>query len=590
MKFPSHGNGAELHKVIGVCVSIALLVLISFLIEGRVEPILFTNVIRGWGAGGHYDVFVTIFNHARNPQLFPGDIFLEANKLFIVPLITTFIPALLKIAPFSINAVIAFGEYSSRVMLFCAIFYLARSIYRSTPAALIALLVSVVPKFAIGFYPQFVASDFNADISMALCLFSLGFFFRDRIAISFMLNGLAYNAQPIIPFWLTFIYIFHLILKRETVIRLAYYGGIVTVFGSPFIVALIKNSTAVGDGGVNEEMWMRLFLTVNGSHIYPSFATTVDPGFWVTFSFYMAGGVLSLCKYPVVPDSIKKVALIAVVVAAYVGAAVVFSDIFPKTGVIKMMPARSSLYLLFLCLIFIANFLWRETELIQHERSPAAVALWSSIIFLLAASVIIAPYSFIPTWLPFLFLAMLFFRKKPQPAVGKREGLRRLLLVAIALLPLFKVARVFATAKKDVLLDDWVAAQSWIRSNTAVDDVFVIPIEAGGFRIFSERANFISLSDMAAIITMQPHLVPECVERLRLMGFEPHAKVEEIKRNYFGVAGMSRAAFSRMTEDDFRKIAELYPRVKYLVAPRNEPRQFPVVFENDGYFIYRLAA
>jgi hypothetical protein len=557
--------------------------------EGKTTLPSLLHTIDAGGGGGHYEVYVSLLKHQIDPSLYPGDIFVQANQRLPIPLVRIVYPLLLKSTGVEINFLFFLGELSSRLLLFASIYFLSLSLFKDPPIALLTSAMMLIPKVAIGFFALYNRTDFNADLALGLNIFSLAFFFQERMGAALLLNGLSYNFHPIIPFWLTTVYAVYFLLQRTSWKRLSQGAIIFLVSSFPFTLLMVKNLAASHGVYYDTGLWLRFFMT---SHIWPSLQTAVDPRFWMILALYPFISALALTKYPVENRLRKKIVILTAVVTGAILLAVVFCDLDPWMAVIKTMPARSSVYLIVLSLPLISRLLWMELLEADREKRVYRRNLTRTVILLLGVSMLLTPFYYEPVWVPYLLSSVLFFISRPPGSPltpGPNGRMTKILLGFLCALPCALILRHGLQAENTPPLTDWKEVQVWVKDHSHKEDMFITPPDLCGFRIFSERINFISTNDLMSILALDPAFTQECASRMRWLGFEPLQDLDTIRRTYGIGHHRLMEGFRRLQERDFVNIQKHYPSVRYLVTFDDVRLNLPKLFENRSFAIYAIS-
>ncbi len=166
---------------------------------------------------------------------------------------------------------------------------------------------------------------------------------------------------------------------------------------------------------------------------------------------------------------------------------------------------------------------------------------------------------------------------------GRRNKLGQVLLLVAVLLPTWHLVAVSyarfqnpcppAVRGKHYAPVAWQEACDWVREQTPVDSLFLVPRHGQSFKWYAHRADLITWKDVpqdaTALLTWQ--------ERF----FDVHRYVDE-----FGERVPYRSLASQGTER-IRGLTEKY-RVDFVLAEAYPPLDLPVVFENDWYAVYSV--
>jgi hypothetical protein len=135
---------------------------------------------------------------------------------------------------------------------------------------------------------------------------------------------------------------------------------------------------------------------------------------------------------------------------------------------------------------------------------------------------------------------------------------------------------------------DWEAAQLWAKANTPLDAVFVTPPQTwwlyqSDWRVFSERSTVVTLTDLLEAAFM-PYYLDTWQPRFEAAA--PGA-LEQFAGDYFENKRITAAAYYSLDEAGLLGLAEAYD-ADYAVLEQPHTADLPLVYENDGYRIYRL--
>jgi hypothetical protein len=135
----------------------------------------------------------------------------------------------------------------------------------------------------------------------------------------------------------------------------------------------------------------------------------------------------------------------------------------------------------------------------------------------------------------------------------------------------------------------WHAAQVWAHDNTSKNTMFIAPPYMWGFyesewRVFSERPMVVALSDL-----LQIALSLESAEswKPRFEDVAPGA-LAQFRGNFFDNIGITTRAFYALSDPDWARLAEKYGASYLVLEKPHHSNQFPVVYENSQFVIYRL--
>lgn len=575
-----------------IYIFIFVLSIVSFCFEGKTSLRNLFEVIGPEGGGGRYEMYVTLIKKSQDSTLYPDDIFATAVQKLIIPLISMVFPIIVKFTSVDLNLLFFLGEQLSRLFLFSSIFFLCYTIYNDIKIPIIGLTLMLIPKHTIGYFYIYSATGFKGDIALAFSLLSLAFFLKERFLLSFVLNGISYNFHPMMPFYLTVFYGLYLILKRGSLKQWAQFIGSIFFLSLPFIFRTINLFIANRGIIYDKEKWLTILMTSNASHMFLSFQTAVSGKFWFIILIYVCLGIISLIKYPLSEEIRKKLLILMGTTILLTLFGFVFTDIFPSPFAIKMMFNRSSLFSLILLFMFIGNFFWQELKNCRIDYKLNRDTLMFLSVMILFFIVSLSPFNFVPVWSVYVLMPFLLIKSKKVNSINIPEKNRRIIVfisISFFILAFMKFYRIKQYQQNfSQFPNDWKNIQLWAKNNTAKEDVFITPTDISGFRVFSERANFINSSDAVTILNLAPEFAKECYERMELLKFIWPKSKQEIRNNYTKSAEKLLKNYNELTENDFVKIKGKYPKVEYIVTYRNKQLKFSERYNNSTFRIYQI--
>jgi hypothetical protein len=136
---------------------------------------------------------------------------------------------------------------------------------------------------------------------------------------------------------------------------------------------------------------------------------------------------------------------------------------------------------------------------------------------------------------------------------------------------------------------DWEDAQTWARDNTPRDALFITPpqiwwLYQSDWRVFSERSTVATLSEL-----LEAAFAPEYIEywQPRFETLAPGA-LEHFRGNYFDNKAVTAQAFYSLSTAELEAVAARYG-AGYLVVEKPHRHALPLVYENEGFAIYRIS-
>lgn len=243
--------------------------------------------------------------------------------------------------------------------------------------------------------------------------------------------------------------------------------------------------------------------------------------------------------------------------------------------------------------MFIGNFFWQELKntRIDYKLNTANLMFLSVIILFFIVS--LSPFNFVPVWFVYVLMPILLIKSKRVDSINIAERNRRIIIFISMIFFIFAFVKFYRIKQYhqqnfNQFSNDWKDVQLWTKNNTAKEDVFITPTNISGFRVFSERVNFINSSDAVTIINLAPEFAKECYERMELLKFTWPKSRQEIRENYMKSAKKLLKNYNELTENDLVKIKEKYPKVKYVVTYLNKQLKLPEKYNNSTFRIYQI--
>jgi hypothetical protein len=247
---------------------------------------------------------------------------------------------------------------------------------------------------------------------------------------------------------------------------------------------------------------------------------------------------------------------------------------YPVTLIIQSQIIRAGLFVLVFGYLYFANYL---------AELYASSALSKSDFGVLTGAVVVSPIPAIPLLIRSLQLLIRPARwRSLAGAVVLAGSFAVTLVVAVSLNVWSPGIYVFARHTP------WYDAQIWARDHTAKDTVFITPPHLWWFydpewRVYSERSTVALWSDLLEI-ALVPDYVGEWKERFEMLA--PGA-LARFRGDVFESRQIAARAFYSLPADDLLHAARRYG-ASYLVVEKPHAYDFPVVYENERFVIYRL--
>jgi len=295
----------------------------------------------------------------------------------------------------------------------------------------------------------------------------------------------------------------------------------------------------------------------------------------LTLSGFSAVGLLLIARRMAPAPAFERPVGLMLITAGLIFAVGVFSAQFlPLTVLIEMQLTRVSLLIFIFAYLYFASYLAREFR--AQSMHPSRFAL-------LTGTFIFNPLAIFPLGIWGLLRLCKPRRLNWGVVAGCKVGIFGLCLtIAVSLGVWHPGIHIFAPQT------DWVDAQEWARDNTPRNAVFITPPEKGSlyepeWRVFSERSSVVSIYDLFEI-ALRPDYLDTWLERFELLA--PDAE-QQFNGNYFETKALTSQAYASLTDQQLLQAAHSF-EAGYLVVEKPHSRDFPLLYENEGYIIYQL--
>jgi hypothetical protein len=247
---------------------------------------------------------------------------------------------------------------------------------------------------------------------------------------------------------------------------------------------------------------------------------------------------------------------------------------YPATIVIQSQVIRAGLFITIFAYLYSANY-------IAQRRRSGDLDSFDCGLLVAALALSIFPFLFLFTWLAEQRIATIF---------------RRRLMIATLALAIF-VGTLIAVYHAGLWRpginmfaqrSPWYDVQAWARDHTPSDAIFITPPQIWWFydlewRVVSERSTVVTLSEL-----LEAAFSPEYIAtwKPRFEALAPGA-LEQFRGDVFENTQITARAFYQLSSDDLRRIGNTY-HASYLVVEKPHRYDFPIVYQNAGFVVYRL--
>jgi hypothetical protein len=491
------------------------------------------------------DFYLPYLNKILNPALYQNDYMFSQGHWAYSPF-NYFIVFLKKITGLDLAGTDFLLFIITLWLLYLAIYSLTKTIYKKHEIAFLAVFLFIVPKWAaqIGHMTHqyyFV----SRDLSLALSLLALNYLLRRRFISSFLLILVATFTNLSIPVPVGLLWVWLWLKKQKKFPLFAF-------------INLGQN-----------QAWLEI-LRERGTYSFPHLWRWTS---WGNFGLFLSllGTSWLVLKDKLFSKYAYEMKLFLKICAGVFLFNFVITAIVPIIGLIQLQLVRTVNFIFIIALI---TFAAASYQLISF--GPRLVKLAG----LLAVTGIyfwgdhLTGWHFVIIWtLP----ALLILFPRLLKLKSQRFSHLSLFLILVLLVNLFikliiikpQVFWPYYWHYPNVSISvtdfpNWLAIQVWAKQNTPPETVFLTPPSLHGFRSFSQRSIIGDLKDGAVVFYTW--------EYTKLW----QDKMVTLKN------------YTQFRESDFIKIQQQYPFQYLIVASSHPALNFPLVYRNSDFFIYKI--
>ncbi len=526
--------------------------------------------------GYHFGTFdqivhIPFLKAAADPSLYPGDAFVDLRHPPTSYFWYLFIPfyrwGILEVAIFAAHVL-------ATTLTFGAVWRLSMTLFGDSVASTLAVITFIFPHFGFLGFPVLEFSLLNRTFVLPFLLFAIDLYLHKHYVGAFLLLGLTVNLHPLSAGMVTIMLLIPTLVecRRISFARLFQAAATFLIGAAPILLLWVTNDQPV-DWSLRPEWLSIIARGVLTQVLYPFAA--IPFVLLLTLSGFSAVGLLLIAQRKAPALAVERPVNLMLLTAGVIFALGVFSAGFlPITVIIEMQLTRVSLF------IFIFPYLYFASYLACEFRTQS---MNSSSLALLAGTFISTSLAIFPLAIWGLLRWLKPRRLTWGVAAGSVAGMFGL-CITIALSMGIWQPGIHILAPQT----DWVDAQQWARQNTPRNAVFITPPDKGSlyepeWRVFSERSSVVAIYDLFEI-ALRPDYLDTWLERFELLA--PGAE-QQFNGNYFETKALTSRAFYTLTDQEILQAARSFA-AGYLVVEQPHRRDFPVLYENEGYIIYQL--
>lgn len=425
-------------------------------------------------------IFIPYILKAADPALFPNDI------LFSQPSASAslFYPIMGHLSLyFDLQLIFLIGFLIFQYLFFIGIYKIAIKLLKNSYLAYLSLLPFVLPKF-IGGTATFTFDTFFGyrSIGLIFFIFFLGFLLERKYYLAVIVAAVGIWIHPLsfIPN-LLLLPASVLIFSKNKIKHITQSLILFSVLLFPFLV--VSNTSLLSLlPNINDQIWLEV-IRFRDDYIFPALW---NPRGWLALIMYLSLTLIlmrHLNNY--YQKNIKVIIIASLMILAF---AALMLDIFRLPALAQFQLARSISPISYLALILSPLLLVYKNTILKILGSISFIALVLNLFNLLAVSLS-------------LFVLFKFIRKDFNARVQNIKTFTPLCLFILLIFVIYFGINIqnnnIEYPKKD---SDWINIQKWAKSNLNQKDVFLVPWNQTGFRIFSNRSIVGDIKDGAVVM------------------------------------------------------------------------------------------
>lgn len=530
-----------------------------------------TVVVVGYHAGtGDQSIHLPFLATWADPSLFPGDRFLDLRYTHYSFFWLPFAPAL---QAGVLEATLLVVHLAATYVTFWALFVLARTLWDDPLAALLAVVMLVMPHLSFGAFPVFEFQLLPRTFVLPFTLLAMTLHLRGRFELACAVLGAAFNLHVISAGLMLALLAFDAMRRwRQTGVgRLLAGAALFSALAAPVLAWWLGSPQR---GFTLDREWLD---TVSDGALENAFAL-VSPHFYVWIASVSSAGSLAMIwlarRGRAARPHDQAVANFVLGGLGVLAIQVVTTTWLPVVAIAQAQIVRVGVPLLILGYLHFAELLARTYREGGFGRTAFLVHSAAATLLSVAA-----------------FPVLLFAGRRSwqRSALGRAAALALvggLLAVHVATGRAMDVWRpgVFPAAG-DIA---WVRCQRWARHNTSRDALFITPphlwwLYVPDWRVHSHRSTVVTLSELLEV-AFAPGYAP--IWRERFDALLPGVRTA-FAGDYFANARRTAEAYRALPTATLLDAARRYG-ASFAVIEQPSPHHLPVVWENEAFVVHRL--
>ena len=502
-----------------------------------------------------------------DPSLYPNDSLIAQQPYFYTYLwktIAWMVSSLhIDIAP------LFFALYVlAMVTAFYGFYLVAATLFRRRDVAMLSMFLLLFNRSSLALSYTIDPLFLTRSSVLPVLVFALYAFLKDRFILSYVLLGIGFLIHP-----LTTIYAGAIIgvaslvhLQRIGWKRLIISGFIFLVIASPIFIWKAQYHPDSFSTFYADPRWVALMRLRSSHHLFP-FSWDIK-GF-VEIIAIIAAFVVSWKYRPSVFHHRTVLSFIGTIMGLWV-IGTIFTEFLPISIVLQIQLFRSTVFLIYFALMYIANYVVME---VRTQR----IGLTTGIAGVL---VIVALYD-VERWkYPIIgllsMLALIIVYQQVHRRVLSSQGLALMIAGLTLVVGAALVVRHPYVSIANAQDDQWLDVQHWAKRSTNIADVFIVPPDSSGFRVEAERTIYGDWKDGTQMF-FNPKYGYQWFERMQKLGYtDPDSLVSDYKR-------VDQATFTSIAQE-----ARNGQHAVYVVMYADRQLTFPQVYRNQSFAVYQV--
>lgn len=520
--------------------------------------------------GYHFGTFdqsvhIPFLKKFSDPSLYPNDPYIDLRFTHYSYFWFLFIPfyrlGILEITMFITYVCIIY-------LTFLAVWNISKTLFNNPLVSFISVIVFAFPHIGFGLTPLIEFSLLNRTFVLPFLLFAINEYLNKRYFKAYVLLGVMYNFHILSVNFVLAMFLFDSMIRLRIISTKKLFFSILGFLVAALPVLYWKSTTSKLDLSLQPE-WFTIIHNGLLHHLFSLFPKDfifILPTFsgLAVLTLFFVG--FSHSKKTYTDHTVKHfmIAAIGILIVEMITA-----HWFPVTIIIQLQIIRVGIFILLFGNIYFIHYLVNHLLKKDYERFLLFVLITiisgSAIVPLIAWGIrnvtilglrLFAGFALI-AFIGFMSLAWTLSIWHPGIYVFPRRG-------------------------------SYYDVQIWARNNTSKDSIFIIPPYPWLFfdyewRVGSERSIIADLGDLGEI-AINPQYLSLWLPRFKTLA--PGALLQ-FKGNVFENKKIIKKAFYALRTNDFKNIAEKYG-ASYLVVEKHYTYDFPEVFENSGYRVYKI--